>query len=152
MRPMRPARQHLARLHQLATLAREGARDPRVRAAGAALQRLPSEEQVPVLQLVMHSFAYLDEDQDRLATVDQVLERGGDDCDGLAMLTAAVGLAADLPVVFELYRQPDQTAATHVAARVAGELVDPTPAPPQPWVLTGPGPLAVTCCDDCGDC
>lgn len=146
---MRPARQHLPRLQQLVTLARDGAKDSRVQAAAAALLALPPEDQLPVLDLVLHSFAYLDEAQDRLATVDDVLERGGDDCDGLAVLAAALGVAAELPVQFELYRQPDQAAATHVAARVGGQLIDPTPAPPQAWVLTGPGPMPVPCCDTC---
>lgn len=145
---MKAARRHRHRIRQWAVLALEGVLDPRVQAAAAVLRQVPPALQAVVLLAALQGLAYLPESGEQLATVAQVLDRGGDDCDGLATVAVAIALAAGLPAQLEMYRKPGDVKATHVAARVAGELVDPTPPAPWTWQLSGPGPLPV-CLEGC---
>ena len=154
MNGLRPARQHTLRLVQLAALAYAGSVDPRVQAAAAQLGCAPADWKAEAIERVLQGFDYLPDNGDRLPSALEVVAIGGDDCDGLAVLAAALGLAAGLQVVIELYKQPWDHDATHVAARVGGRLVDPTPPAQLPWELTGPGPLVLeplqgTCCEEC---
>jgi|GEM_PF-7095153 len=154
MTGLRPARQHTLRLVQLAALAYAGSVDPRVLAAVAPLDCAPADWKAEAIERVLAGFNYVPDNGDHLPSALEVVAIGGDDCDGLAVLAAALGLAAGLPVVIELYKQPWDPDATHVAARVGGRLVDPSPAPMLPWELTGPGPLLLqplqgACCEEC---
>ena len=154
MTGLRPARQHTLRLVQLAALAYAGALDPRVQMAVAQLGCADPDFKAEAIEWVLQGFDYLADDGAWLPSALEVVAIGANDCDGLAVLAAALGLAAGLQVVIELYRMPWDHDATHVAARVAGRLVDPTPAPSVPWELTSPGPLVLepftsTCCEGC---
>lgn len=137
----RPARDHLTRLAQLGALARVGATEPRVQAAVAALGDADATWQAEAIGRALAGFRYVPDHGDKLPSVAAVLDAGGDDCDGLTILAAALGLAAGLPVQIQLFRGPWDHDATHVAAVIAGVLVDPTPQPLLPWQPTGPGPL-----------
>jgi hypothetical protein len=130
------------RLAQLARLAGEGVGVAEVRRAAQATGGAPAE----VEAWARRRLGYRSEPVEAFATVADVLRRGSDDCDGLAVVTAAIGVASGRPVRLRLFSKRHGGRPAHVAAelhhRGAWHRVDPTPQPPWTWQPTG-RPVAV---------